>query len=394
MTFAESARTETGSPLLPADFIGIITSREALLSLVGRMEKEPVLAFDLEADSLHHYTEKVCLIQVATPTESALIDPLALPDLSPLASVLANPAIRKVFHGADYDIRSLHRDFGLEVNNLFDTMIACQLLGEAEVGLAAVLKRRFGVELDKGFQKADWSRRPLSREMIAYAVQDTTLLIPLFRQLEVELRSRGRLAWVEEECRLLSRVRTVSRDQAPLCLRFKGAARMEPRTLAVLEELLVFRDQQARRQDVPPFKVLGTDVIRALAEGRPRTMEELAALPGFPAKLLTRLGTGIIQAVTRGMALPPDKLPRFPRQQRQVLDKGQQAILLRLKKMREAKAREVGIDAGLLINNSLLESLAMADRTREARQTALAALKGWQREILAVDLTSLMEMKS
>ncbi|GFE56910.1 ribonuclease D [Geobacter sp. AOG1] len=391
MTFAESAGAEAGSSHQTANFIGIITSREALLDLVGRMEQEPVLAFDLEADSLHHYTEKVCLIQVATPTESALIDPLALPDLSPLASVLANPSIHKVFHGADYDIRSLHRDFGLEVNSLFDTMIACQLLGEAEVGLAAVLKRRFGVELDKGFQKADWSRRPLSGEMIAYAVQDTTLLIPLCQQLEAELRGRGRLAWVEEECRLLSRVRTVPRDQEPLCFRFKGAARMEPRTLAVLEELLRFRDHQARRQDVPPFKVLGTDVIRALAEGQPRTMEELAALPGFPTKLLTRLGSGIIQAVIRGMALPPDKFPRFPRQQRQVLDKGQQVILQRLKKVREAKARELGIDAGLLINNSLLESLAVADRTREARQTALAALKGWQREVLAADLAALME---
>ncbi len=394
MTFAESAGAEAGLRHETADFIGIISTREALIGLAGRLEREPVLAFDLEADSLHHYTEKVCLIQVATPTESALIDPLALPDLAPLAPVLANPAIRKVFHGADYDIRSLHRDFGLEVNNLFDTMIACQLLGEAEVGLAAVLKRRFGVELDKKFQKADWSRRPLSSEMIAYAVQDTTLLIRLNRQLEQELRLRGRLGWVEEECRLLSRVRVVSRDQEPLCLRFKGAARMEPRTLAVLEELLIFRDQQARRQDVPPFKVLGTDVVRALAEGRPRTMEDLAAVPGFPAKLQQRFGSGITQAVARGMALPPDKFPRFPRQQRQVLDKGQQAVLQRLKQVRESKAREMGIDAGLLINNSLLESLAVADRSLEARETALAALKGWQREVLAADLAALMEMES
>jgi len=390
VTSVDTARVQPESPQGDSEFIGIIATPEGLQALAGRLAREPVLAFDLEADSLHHYTEKVCLIQVSSPSESALIDPLVLPDLAPLGPVLANPAIRKVFHGADYDIRSLHRDFGLEVNNLFDTMIACQMLGEAEVGLAAVLKRRFSVELDKGFQKADWSRRPLTGEMITYAVQDTSLLIRLHHQLEQELRERGRLEWVEEECRLLSRVRVVPRDQESLYLRFKGAARMEPRTLAVLEEVLRFRDQQACRLDVPPFKVLGTDLVKALAEGRPRSIDELAALPGFPAKLVKRFGAGVIQAVSRGMALPAEKLPRFPRQQRRVLDKEQQAILQRLKQVREAKARELGIDAGLLINNSQLESLAMTERKREAHKEGLATLKAWQREVLAADLEGVL----
>jgi ribonuclease D len=390
VTSADTARVQPEPPPGESEFIGIIASPYELQALAGRLAREPVLAFDLEADSLHHYTEKVCLIQVSSPSESALIDPLVLPDLAPLEPVLADPAILKVFHGADYDIRSLHRDFGLEVNNLFDTMIACQMLGEAEVGLAAVLKRRFSVELDKGFQKADWSRRPLTREMIAYAVQDTSLLIRLHHQLEQELRERGRLGWVEEECRLLSRVRVVPRDQESLYLRFKGAARMEPRTLAVLEELLRFRDQQACRLDVPPFKVLGTDMVKALAEGKPRSIDELAALPGFPAKLVKRFGAGIMHAVTRGMALPPEKLPRFPRQQRQVLDKEQQAILQLLKQVREAKARELGIDAGLLINNNQLESLALTERKREAQKEGLAALKAWQREVLAADLEGVL----
>ncbi|HSR36924.1 MAG TPA: ribonuclease D, partial [Desulfurivibrionaceae bacterium] len=138
----------------------MITDSAGLRRLAAELSREPLLACDLEADSLHHYREQVCLLQFSTPFANYLLDPLAVRDLAPLAPVFADPAIRKVFHGADYDVRSLHRDYGFEIVNLFDTMIACQLLGEAEVGLAAVLKRRFGVELDKGFQKADWSRRP------------------------------------------------------------------------------------------------------------------------------------------------------------------------------------------------------------------------------------------
>jgi ribonuclease D len=190
----------------------MIESREALLRLVEKLAGETVLAWDLEADSLHHYREKVCLIQIATSTEVFLVDPLAVPDISALAALLENPAIRKVFHGADYDIRSLYRDFSLSVHNLFDTMIACQLLGEKEVGLAAVLKKRFGAELDKRYQKADWSRRPLNAGMIAYAAADPSYLVALYRQLEKELAGRGRLSWVEEECLLLSEVRAADRE--------------------------------------------------------------------------------------------------------------------------------------------------------------------------------------
>ena len=130
--------------------------------------------------------------------------------------------------------------FPSSVHNLFDTMIACQLLGEKEVGLAAVLKKRFGAELDKRYQKADWSRRPLDAGMIAYAAADTSFLVALYRQLEKELAARGRLSWVEEECVLLSEVRAADREGEPFILRFKGASRMDRRTLAVLEELLRF----------------------------------------------------------------------------------------------------------------------------------------------------------
>jgi len=369
----------------------IVTSPHALRELIKRLVREPLLAFDLEADSLHHYQEKVCLIQISTPAESVIIDPLALHDLSPLAPVLADKAIRKVFHGADYDIRSLHRDFGIEVHNLFDTMIACQLLGEKEVGLAAVLLKRFGVELDKRYQKADWSRRPLSGEMIEYAVRDTSLLIELYGQLREELHCKERLAWVEEESELLTGVRVNHREAGPLFLRFKGAARMDQRTLAVLEELLKFRDGIARALDLPPFKVLGTDTVRLLAEKMPRRAADLEGITGLSPKLCKRYGHEILEASDRGAALPSDMLPSYPGTQRFVKDRQKGELLKRLKLWREARAGELGIEAGILVNNNVLEAVADAVIQGKGCEAPAISLKHWQNEAFGNELRKFVD---
>lgn len=368
----------------------IVTQPAALARFVGRMSREPLLACDLEADSLHHYQERVCLIQISTPHESVLIDPLACTDLSALAPVMADPAIRKVFHGADYDIRSLHRDFGIEVCNLFDTMIACQFLGEREVGLAAVLKKRFGAELDKKYQKADWSKRPLAPGMVDYAIKDTALLIPLYGELVAELAAAGRFAWVEEENELLSRVRAGSRTGEPFFLRFKGASRMDPRTLAVLEELLRFRDERARQSDLPPFKVLGTETLAALAQKKPAKPADLAGIAGLTAKLLDRYGNQLLAAVARGLALPNDRLPSYPHSPRPVRDPRQEQLLKQLKLWRDSKAQSLGVDAGLLANNALLEALCAVALLNRDESATLPMLKRWQRVVFGGELRELL----
>ena len=368
----------------------IVATPRALHALVARLAREPLLAVDLEADSLHHYQEKVCLIQISTPGESVIIDPLAVPDLAPLAPILADPAVRKVFHGADYDIRSLHRDFGIEVHNLFDTMIACQLLGEKEVGLAAELLKRFGVELDKRYQKADWSKRPLPAGMIEYAVRDTSLLIEFYKQLREELRGKGRLAWAEEESALLTEVRAGARDAGPLFLRFKGAAKMDPRTLAVLEELLRFRDDTARALDLPPFKVLGTDIMRELAEKKPRRHGDLVGIAGLSPKLSNRYGRSILEAVARGLALSADELPCYPHPQRFVKDRLKEERVKRLKLWREEKAAELGIEPGILANNSLLEAVADGAGHGTEGMATIPAMKQWQKEAFAEELLKIV----
>ena len=362
----------------------LVTDQQTLNQLVERLSRESVLAFDLEADSLHHYTEKVCLIQVSSESETRLIDPLAALDVRALAPIFANPDIKKIFHGADYDMRSLYRDFGITVANLFDTMIASQFLGESEFGLAALLKKRFGVELDKRYQKADWSKRPFSQEMMEYAMKDTSLLISLYRQLESELVAKGRLAWVEEESELVAGVRSASREGEPMCLRFKGSNKMKPRELAVLEELLRFRDEKARTADVPPFRILGNDLLRELAEKQPRSNFELVGIHTMSSKLIERLGRGLLQAVAAGLAVPQDKLPQLQSGRRPILDRLQDERVKKLKVWREAKSSQLGLGVGLVANNTLLEALA------EPGSPQLSLLKRWQREAFGDELAGLI----
>ncbi|RNC72235.1 MAG: ribonuclease D [Desulfuromonadales bacterium] len=370
----------------------MITTADGVRRLADRLSPEPLVACDLEADSMHHYQEKVCLVQFAVPGLAAIVDPLVVADLSPLAPLFADRSIRKVFHGADYDVRSLHRDFGIGMTNLFDTMIACQFLGEREFGLAAVLKKRFGVELDKQYQRADWSRRPLTAGMIDYAVKDTTLLIELCGQLEGELRAKGRLGWVEEECALLAQVRMTQRaEDVPLFLRFKGASRLSSRTLAVLEEILRFRDRRARQADVPPFKVLGTETVRELAEKKPRTVADCAGIPGLTERVMERSGEGILRAVEAGMAVPERALPIFPRDERRKMGGDEERCLKALKGWREERARRLGIEPGFLANNALLEQVALtAPRTMEALD-GIAALREWQKREFGAEMVAAVE---
>jgi len=366
----------------------MITDPASLQKAAGRLSTEKILAFDLEADSMHHYREQVCLLQVSGGSENLIVDPLACNDLSPLAPLFADPAIIKVFHGADYDVRMLRRGFGIEINNLFDTMIACQFLGEPGVGLAAVLKKRFGVELDKKYQQADWSRRPLPAEMLDYAAKDTSLLIPLYGQLTAELGALGRLSWVEEECALLSRVRMAERSDEPLALRFKGAARLKGENLALLEELLRFRDEEAQRRDLPPFKIMGNETIRELSERLPASVADLAGIPGLSPKLQERYGRVILQAVKRARELPPGLLPVFPRQHRPERSRQQEARLKKLKDWRTKTATELGIDPGILVNNALLDGLAEAAPQQLAD---ISGIKEWQATVFGEELLRIVQ---
>lgn len=363
--------------------IPMITTTQGVKELSERLQNEQIVACDLEADSLHRYQEKVCLLQFSTPNFSALVDPLAGPDISSLLPIMAAPAIRKVFHGADYDVRSLHRDFGIEIKNLFDTMIASQFLGEKDLGLAATLKKRFNVIVNKQSQKADWSRRPLSPEMLNYAAMDTSFLIELHQQLEEELRIKGRLAWVTEELSFLEQVRVTTRKPGPFFLRYKGASRFDSRTLAVLEELLRFRDEQACRMDRPPFKVVGNETLAELATKRPQKINDFAGIKGLNESLIQRHGSGLLRAIVKGCAIPETELKSYPLSPRPSRDPRKDARLKRLKQWREKKASELSLDPGILANNTLLIALA---ELPDGSPIAETIPRNWQRELFAAEV--------
>ena len=215
------------------------------------------IAVDLEADSMFHFQEKVCLIQIASLRHLFIVDPIRIRDLSALKPLFENHGIKKVFHGSDYDVRSLFRDFNIILHNLFDTELASRFLGFQQSGLDTMLQTFFNVKLEKKYQKKDWSMRPLPEAMITHAAKDVHHLLPLAKLLEKDLLKKKRLAWVKEECDLLSNVRPSTTRTEPLFLSFKGAGRLSPEDLAVLEALLVWRKQAARKKDHTQFKNLG-----------------------------------------------------------------------------------------------------------------------------------------
>jgi ribonuclease D len=336
---------------------------------------EPVLALDLEADSLHHYPEKICLVQVSTPRQTAILDPLATPEvLDGLESVLGNGAVRKIVHGGDYDVRLLKRERGVVVRNLFDTMIAAQLTGRERFGLAALLEEHFGVVLDKRYQRADWSRRPLGPELLAYAAGDTAHLHALSEKLAAELAGLGRLAWAEEEFRALEAIEPGA-PKRPSCLDFKGASRLAPRQLARLQALLETRDELARAWDRPPFMVLGNQTLLDWAQAPPTGRRELLQTPGAGRPVLERVADRVLAALEGAEAVPEPLCPRPEPQRRTVLAPGEAARLARLRAVREAAAQRLGLAPGLLVNGATLERFARGG-------AAAASLKNWQAEAL------------
>lgn len=365
--------------------IEILTTNGQIAELAEVLASESTIAIDLEADSMHNYQEKVCLIQVSTLQRTVLIDPLAATDLSPLKPILADPAIRKIFHAADYDLRSLKRDFDLEVNGLFDTMICAQLLGEERIGLADLLRKYFSVELDKKFQRADWSQRPLPAEMVRYAAEDTCHLHRLVELFEERLAELARMSWCTEEFALMEQVRFAESD-GPICLRFKGAGLLPRRELGVLEKLMQWREQEGARLDKPVYKILGNKPLMELTQRMPTDMVHLRGIDGLSPRLIERYGRALLHAVREGLNIPEAELPRFPRQPRRAKDPGLDDRVKVLKQWRQHEASRYALEPGVLINNATLEAVALAKPQSMTDLDAVVGLKNWQKAELGKGL--------
>ncbi len=368
-----------------------VKNRQDLLNIAAHLQKEAAIGVDLESDSLFHFPERVCLVQISTPLQNILVDPLALEDLSPLGPVFSDSQIRKVFHGADYDIRSLDRDFGIRINSLFDTQMAARFLGIKETGLASLLKTRLGVLIEKKYQKKDWSQRPLPGPMIAYAAEDSRHLIALARNLEKELIAKGRMSWVEKECRLLSRVRHRPPGGDPRFLKFKGAGKLSRRGLAVLEAILKFRERLAGKRHRPPFKILGNEPIMEMAEKRPKTKSTLRAIKGLSPRQINTLGDSLLNKIGEALSLPDERLPVYPLKRRKSFGPEVLKRIDALKRWRRQRALELDLDQSLVCNNAQILSLSLADPKKPKDLQEVGELRDWQIKVFGEDICALLK---
>lgn len=365
-----------------------IESETQLQHTCSTLEKEKNIGVDLEADSMHCFKEKICLIQIATDREAYLIDPFVVKDISAFVRILENKKITKIFHGADFDIRSLDRDYHARVNNLFDTEIACRFLGVKERGLGALLKDHFNVNANKKFQKVDWSQRPLKKDMIEYSVGDVAYLTKLHEILTGQLLKKGRLSWAKEEFEFQEQVRYENNHKRPLFKKFKGAGRLNNRSLAVLENLLELRLNLAEQKDRPLFKIISNKALLTLANEMPGTVEEMLKIRAMGPRQARMYGNLCLKSILNAVNLPHKDLPSYPKTKRPKKDATVIARVKKLKKKREFLCVAFNMEPGVLLNNTLITSISVHCPETIEELTGIEGIRKWQVEIMGQEILS------
>ena len=369
----------------------MVETPQGLREACAILARATTVALDLEADTLFHYGETACLAQLSDGAQIWLVDLRQVTDISPMKPILENTAVEKVLHGADYDIRLLRRHFGINCRPIFDTEVAARFLGMRLSSLAEVLAERFGVALDKKFQKRDWTQRPLTVEMCSYAAEDVHWLVRLAGLMKEDLARLGRLAWVEEECDILARSSDRIREPGPLFLGFKGAALLDRRSLAILESLLQVRESLAEQRDRPPFKVLSPDVIRQIIRERPETDRELLRINGLGHRSGTFRAV-VLAAVRNALNLPDERLPEYPRGigRRPSRSHRFEARVQGLKEWRDSRSAALGLDGSLVCANSVIQELAVKCPVTPEALDRVERLRKWQNREFGAEICNVL----
>jgi len=364
-----------------------IDQQDALEDALHRVRSQDQIAVDTEADSLHSYFDKVCLIQISIPDEDLVVDPLNGIQLKTFGEILADPAVAKVFHGGDYDLRIMNRDFGFTVRNLIDTSVCAQLLGYEGIGLAALLDRHFGVKVNKAHQRADWSMRPLSPEMLEYASMDTHYLVALAAKLREELEALGRWEWaLEEFARMeLIRYREVTEEDGEPWRKVKNIGALDRRSLAIVRDIHGWRDALARKADRPPFKVLGNDSLVDIAKTKPANIRELAQIKTVSRYHADRYGRELVNIVRRALEIAEDELPGKSEPKPWIRDKSLESKIDRLKHVRDRYARDLKIDGSVLAPRHILSAVAATN------SLDVPAMREWQKRLMGEELLKVLE---
>jgi ribonuclease D len=371
-----------------------ITTEEGLNAFGQRLSGCTRIAVDLEAAGFHRYSDRVCLLQVSTASESVVLDTLALDPSATIRPALEDPACEVVVHGADYDMRLLDRDLGIAPNNLFDTQIAATLLGEPSIGLAALLDKYLDVQVSKKHQRADWAMRPLTQDMLEYAASDTRHLFELADLLSEKVTEAGRTAWVREECVAMEALKWSPTEVDPVT-RFKKKARgLDDRQLHRLREVWMWRDAIAQRRDRAPFRVAGDPVLLEVATSDPQSVQDLLAIKGMPSRLAEQEGRkllGILADVDaldesdlRGLPPRPSGGPGRPLPE-------EEERMERLKKIRNEVSDELGLQRGVILSNASLMAIARQKPTSLEEMAQLDVVRNWHVEVVGQGFLDAME---
>lgn len=367
-------------PTQPKFGIEYVDTNAALDAVLQRLDTVDIVYLDLEADSMHHYYAKICLIQVLADNHCYLVDPLSGISLDPFLRKLSTKTL--VLHGADYDLRMLYQASGFRPLKIFDTMLAAQLLGKPAFGLAALVQAYFGIALKKENQKADWSLRPLSESMLEYGAQDTFFLPGLYEELTRELNEKGRLSWHEETCAELVKATAKSKEvDLENIWRIDGASKLYPRQLAVLQRLWKYRDETARSQDLPAYKILPSDLLMRFAQSVPSDGQP-QQVPNLPSRLPPPFKTGYLEAFQEALALPPEVWPQPLKFPKKPAPSPNAQLLAYLKEVRDRIAVELKLDPSLLATKSTLTSVALTHCNSRQKMSDAAKWMKWQEDLL------------
>tara|TARA_B100001245_G_scaffold230887_1_gene211012 strand:- start:1746 stop:2900 length:1155 start_codon:yes stop_codon:yes gene_type:complete len=363
--------------------IFLIEDQFAWDELSSTLSEEPELAIDTESNSLYCYRERTCLIQIGTRQDTFIIDPLKIINLAKLGSILFNPDIVKVLHGSDYDLRSLDRDYGFRINNLFDTHVAAKFIGSSTPNLASVLEDTLNISIPKNrrLQTSDWSKRPISDPALDYAANDVIHLLAMARKLKNDLRQLGRLDWVKEECERLEGTRYSPPNPPEISfLKVKGSDKLHPRGLAILKELFMVRDSLAAKIDCPPSRVLSNDsLLNIVVTTCDPLTKDLDPLNGIPPISERKFGDLFRQAISKGLNGPEYHRP--PRERRGIFwTKESKLRLQRFKQWRTDLGADLGLDPPLLWPTISLERWSSCPSNRYEVNTTITEpeVRAWQ----------------
>jgi ribonuclease D len=354
-----------------------IRQSHELAQLVDSLRHDTLIALDTESNSLYAYQEQVCLIQLSTRQQDYLIDAISVDDLSPLGQLTADPAIEIIFHAAEYDLMCLKRDYDFEVTGIFDTMFGARILGVENFGLANLLEAHFGVKVDKRFQRADWSKRPLSPEQQRYAQMDTHFLPRLRDIIAEQLAENNALEEAIEIFDELARTEAHTNEFDPEGYwRINGARRLNPQQMAGLREVYLWRETIAKQEDQPPFKIMNNEQMLKLVTQNIRSLHDLNNAKSLRHRYIRVYGRELLDALRRGRdATPPKRPRRQPSVDPETIDRHDQ-----LKQWRKERAQQRGVESDIIVPRETLWRIAReSPRTVEELQT-LSNLGPWRAE--------------